>query len=264
MVTALACLAYLVYHDATPEATVNGMIDALNARDWKGVFSRFEGANVDQVAPAIQKMLPPGAQMPKLTIKITSLTITGDTATGPVSLGFQMGTQAPTTQEDEVHLHRTNGDWKIVDGKSLQSIFTQFGKIARDPSLMTKARDGAKRTVILSHMKQLALAMIMYTTDYDDKVSLTQASLKAKLLPYLKIDKVWLDADGKPLDVRINPALVGKKLTAVSKPDLCVMLSIGPKAKLQYFDDKTPIAFVDGHVKYLTKDAIAGIKWDLK
>lgn len=264
MVTALACLAYLVTRDSTPESTVQGMIDSLNKHDWKAVFTRFEGAKVDEVVASFDKLMStqPSA-MPKFSLKMTTLAITGDTASGSVSVGFQMGsTPNPTYQEDEVHLHRTSGDWKIVDGKSATGVFTELGKISRDPKMMQQSRDVAQRTVILSNLKQISLGILMYCNDHDDKLSLDQSTLKVRIEPYLKNAKIWIGPDGKPLNVRMNPALVGKPMTSVAEPAITVLLSIGPKDNLQYFDERTPIAFVDGHVKYMTKAALATVKWN--
>jgi hypothetical protein len=262
MVTALACLACLLTPDATPESTVKGVVDALNNHDWKGVFSRFEGAKLDLVVPQFTKLAGMNARIPKFFIKMTTLTTNGDMATGPVSVGTQEGTQTtPNYVDDEVHLHRVNGDWKISDGKTAQSMFTALGEISRNPEKLGMARDNARRTVILSDMKQIGLAVLMFANDFDDKLSFTQSTMKAKLQPYLKNDKLWVGPDGKPLDVRINPAWVGKSMTAVSQPANCVMLSIGPKDKLQYFDGQTPIVFMDGHAKFLTSAAAKNIMW---
>lgn len=263
MVTVLACMACLLTRDSTPESTVQGMFDALNKHDWKGVFSRIEGAKVDQVVPEFEKLASVPTSIPKFVLKMTTLTATGDSASGTVSIGTEMGVGAnsPTFQEDEVHLHRTNGDWKIVDGKGKNSLFSQLGQIARDPSKMQQSRDAAQRTVILSNLKQIALGIMMYLNDHDDRFSIKQATLKASLNPYIKSDKVWVGPDGKPLDVRLNPALVGKAMSSVPEPANCVLLTIGPKENLRYFQDRTVVAYVDGHVKLVSRGAVASLKW---
>ncbi|MDR3692622.1 MAG: hypothetical protein P4L46_24795 [Fimbriimonas sp.] len=262
MVTAFVCLACLVTRDATPESTVQGVFDSLNKHDWKAVFTRFEGAKVDVVVPIFEKLAADNAAMPKFILKMTTLTTTGDNASGPVSVGFQMGTsRSPNFLEDEVHLHRTAGDWKIVDGKGTQSIFTQLGQVARDPKKMNQTRSSAQKTVILSNMKQIALGVLMYANDNNDKIALDQSNLKARIAPYLRNANLWKGPDGKLLDVRLNPSLFGKSMTAVAEPAQCVMLSIGPKDKLQYFEGQTIIAFVDGHVKLLKKEGLSILKW---
>ena len=263
MVSVLVGIVCLLARDKTPDATVQGVVDSLNKRDFKAVFSRFDGAKVDDAAAVMAKLVSSQRGFPKFLIKLETFTETGDTATGKVSVGYQApnSTEESPYTPDEVHLKRTAGDWKIVDGNGKGSFFTQLGMISKDPSVLSKAQGDAKVTVVLSDMKQIALAVIMFTSDFDDKVAFDQSNMKAKLAPYLKNDKIWNDADGKPMDVRINPALVGKKMTSVSQPANCVLLSIGPKDKLVYVGGKTPIAFLDGHVKYYTKETISTVKW---
>ncbi len=262
MVATLACLVCLFGREASPESTVTGFFADLNHHNWKGVFSRYEGAKVDKAVELITKLATPSNAMPKFTFKLGVMTVSGESASGPVKVGMQMHSSQPMYTDDVVRLHRIGGDWKIIEGNSTQSIFTQLSQVARDPSEMLKSSHvAADRTIILSNLKQISLGIIMFTTDNNEKLSFGQAAMKGKLFPYIKNNKVWLKADGKPLDVQLNPNLVGKDLTKIDEPTKCVLLSIGTKSKLEYFGDRTPIAFVDGHVKYMTKAMIATLKW---
>ena len=261
MVTALACFACFAFYDSTPEATVNGVIDGINKHDWKAVFSRFEDAKLDQVVAQFEKLNGVPNAIPKFSVKIESLPISGDTAKGKVTISSQMnGTPTPEI-EDEVQLHLTKGDWKVVGGSGKNSLFSQLAMIAKSPEKMQGSRDAATRTVILSNLKQLALGVMLYTDDHDDKMTLDQASLKKKLAAYLKNEKTWSGPDGKLLDVQFNPNLVGKSLASVAEPANTVLLSLGTKDKLQMFGNETPIAFVDGHCRYMAKEALGKLKW---
>jgi beta-lactamase regulating signal transducer with metallopeptidase domain len=249
-------------HDTTPEATVQGMVDALNKHDWNGLFSRIEGARIDEAVATLKKVDTGKAEMPQITPKLSSVKITGDSATVQVNIRIAGGPNPPLPEQEEVTLHRVDGDWKISGvGEGKRGLFSQLVMVARDPKMMAVARASAGRTVVLSNMKQIALAVIMYSGDHNDKFALTQATLKSAVKPYLRNDKLFVDPDGKPLDVRFNSNLTGKSELEIAAPAETVLLSLGPKGSLQFTDDKTIIAYADGHVKFVTKNGVAQLKW---
>ena len=264
MVSVFIGLVCLRYHDATPEATIQSVVDSLNRQDWKGVFSRFELAKVDEASAVATKLIKQDPNFPKFAVKLKAPVITGDDAKVPVSIGMSgkaAGDNEPF-RDEVICLHQVAGDWKVVEGGSAVGFFSEFGRLARDPQVFARqSASASSRTVILSKMKQIALAVLMFANDHDDKYALNQASFKAKLNPYIRNDKIWLGPDGKMLDIRLNPFLVGKNSTSIAEPARCVLLTLGPKSKLVYDTDVTPIAFVDGHVKLLKKEAIPTLKW---
>jgi hypothetical protein len=118
--------------------------------------------------------------------------------------------------------------------------------------------------VVLSHLKQIGLSVIMFINDHDDIYALDQATLKAKTAKFMRGMDVWVDADGKPLDVRINPAILGKSMTVVANPASTVMLSLGPKDNLQFMGESTAVVFCDGHAKFVGRTGVASLGWKLK
>ena len=262
MLTTLIGIALFIRRDATPQATVQGALDAFNKRDWVGFFSRFDSAKPTEAAKVLTEALKSSPTVPTLNYKFGTLTMTGDNATVPVTFDIQVpNVKEFQHAEDSAILKKSGDDWKIVSGSSASMLFSQFSTIAQDPSKMMPARAAAKSTVLLSNIKQLALAVIMHATDHEDKYALTQAGLRKALLVYTKSDKLWSDADGKPLDIQINPNILGKKDSSFSAPTTTVMLSIGSKGKLVYKDGKTPVAFLDGHVKYIVPAGEKLLTW---
>jgi prepilin-type processing-associated H-X9-DG protein len=264
MVSVIVGLLCLRYRDATPETTVQAVIDSLNSSDWKGVFSRFEGAKVDEAVAVLTKLVKQDPNFPKFTIKIKTPIITGTDATLPVSVGISDKARPGSEpfKDEQVTLRETSGDWKVVSSGNAQGFFSQLSQLAKDPNSLGKADASARsKTLVLSKMKQISLAILMYTSDHNDKYSVDQATLKAKLNPYIKNDQIWIGPDGKPLDFQFNPSLIGKPLSSVKAPAQCVLLTLGPKSKLKYDNDVTPIAFVDGHVKTFHKEMISTLQW---
>ena len=254
-----------VKKDATPIETVKSVLSDLNKHDWKAVFGHFEGAKIDQAAAGLAKIASdPKNPVPDFVLKSVSLTSSsGDSAIGRVIFAFspKLGGAKLADQNDEVHFHRTNGDWKITDGKNINNFFDQLARMATDPATLGQAREAARRTVILSNLKQISLGVVIYANDYNDVLSLNQSNIKSKIHPYTKTDKLWLDTDGKPLDVQFNPALSGKKMSSFSSPSTTVMLSIGKQGHLVYYGKSTPVAFLDGHVKFVSQADAAKLQW---
>jgi len=101
----------------------------------------------------------------------------------------------------------------------------------------------------------------MYTSDHDGKFTFSSTTLKAKLFPYVKTNEVFKGPDGKPLALVFNANLAGKRQSDLSRPAETVLLTLGPKDKLVFTDNVTPIAFADGHVKYLTRPQLSILRW---
>lgn len=249
--------------DSTPEATVKSLFAAMNAGDWKGVFRRIDGAKVDQAVAMFNKLRGQNVLFPKLTPNLSPTQMTGDTAT--IQLTIDLGTSGTpgkmTREKDVVTLRQKDGDWLVVTGSLKEGFFDQIIMVSKDPKLMERARTSAHRTTVLSNMKQLALGCIMYAADNKDKFNIGQATLKSAISQYIRNEKVWLGPDGKPLDIRLNPQIIGKSTAEIKDPTQCVLLSIGPKGHLVFADDKTVIAFCDGHVKVVGRDAAATLSW---
>lgn len=116
--------------------------------------------------------------------------------------------------------------------------------------VFSQAKLAAKRTVALSHMKQLGLAGLMYTNDYDDHFPPTMDSaLDAKpyLYPYASKDEpdaifVSVNPDGG--SILGNGQLAGRSDVQVKEPANTVM----------FYDEKPwdrrgMACYVDGHAK---------------
>jgi len=204
----------------------------------------------------------PNMQLGKMTMEIVEMHAADDTATANVRFNLQERPSLPGHEvTDEIRLTRTAGDWKIVGGNGAVSSFTQFVMAGQHPEQITMARGAAKRTQILSNMKQIAVGMLIFANDYDDKLAFNQETMHQKLKPYLRTDALWKGPDGEDLDVRINPSVVGKVTSKIESPAECVMLTLGPKDKLVFMDGRTPVAFVDGHVKYFNRDQVSLLHW---
>jgi hypothetical protein len=123
--------------------------------------------------------------------------------------------------------------------------------------VFTQARKAAQRTVEMSRMKRLNVCLLLYATDYDDKLPPVMdnlASLKPYLRPFAAIRNAGDDSPdvlSTPLpsggEVIGNKLLAGKSIDEVDDQRSTVMLYDSKP-----FLNKNIVGYVDGHVTTVT------------
>jgi hypothetical protein len=104
----------------------------------------------------------------------------------------------------------------------------------------------------LSHIKQIGIALMMYTQDYDEVLPPMQSTkqLKPFLYPYLKSNSVWLLPYYDNVSYAINPKLSQKSLAEFESPSETIWL-YEPFAP--YNNEIRAVSFLDGHAKGVQK-----------
>jgi hypothetical protein len=112
--------------------------------------------------------------------------------------------------------------------------------------VFAQAKWSAKKVQTLSNMKQLSLAMIMYTTDFDDKFPPTMDSalaVKPFVEAYAKNDGIFLSLHPEGSELLGNGKLAGKASQNILRPaDTLMFYDEKP------WQDKLLAAYTDGHV----------------
>ena len=126
------------------------------------------------------------------------------------------------------------GQWQAMSTAILAPVFAQ-------------SKESAKKTATLSNAKQLALGMLMYSSDYDDVMPYAQSTAAVKYVeaPYLKNNELWKSLNPKGGEFRFNMALAGVSLTEVPEP-ANTPLFFEPNA---WPDGTRVVAYTDGHAK---------------
>lgn len=110
----------------------------------------------------------------------------------------------------------------------------------------------SKKVAALSNMKQLGLAMIMYSTDYDDMMPYVQdtKSAFAVTYPYMKNRELTKSLNPSGGRVLMNMAVAGVSSTEIEDVAGTVM----------FYDEKPwpdgtrPVVYCDGHAKTLSQE----------
>ena len=250
-------LAGLVYARAQqgPVDTVNQFLERLAKNDLTGAASLIEGSRPPQNMGNVPST--------GLSFRVKSSRTFGDEKETIVVVDLDVvspgGTRAVT---DVFRLRQIDGQWRIL----AESVRNENGlppsimaMILKDSTPVRQAQTAAKKTVCLSHVKQLALGTIMYAGDYDDVLP-DASKWRASVSPYLKNDSVFhCPEDPRPAKVssyRMNPALSRKSLAKIGRPAETVMILEADGAEF------TPrhagmgsVGFTDGHAKVVTADA---------
>jgi hypothetical protein len=119
-----------------------------------------------------------------------------------------------------------------------------------------KADTAALKSASISNLKQIGLAMLMYSQDYKETLPpMSDAGqTKVKLMPYVKNEKIFVQPDTKDL-YRPNPALSRKKLADVAAPaETVAFYEPNP------MDGTRGAVFVDGHAKRIPEAEWAKVK----
>lgn len=134
------------------------------------------------------------------------------------------------------------------------ALLTTLGAMAFAYSPQQTPKDKAEASICLSNMKQLNLAMMMYTQDYDNTLPPLKdnAHVQKVLFPYLKNKSLYTCSTTKTA-YQVNSALTSKKtrkgqvikLTTILNPAQTVIFyETKPHA-----DGQRSVGYLDGHAK---------------
>lgn len=155
-------------------------------------------------------------------------------------------TPAPIFTESWIETGRVT-QWSPRPGLTKAAILSVFGNSGRSGDMP------ADRSTALSNVKQVALALLIYSTDNDDRFPKADSSAKARALthPYTKSDELWQTPGGTR--VLYNVALSGVSSTSLSDPAATLLVWEEKPAS----DGTRAIAFTDGHAKRVSES-----EWD--
>ncbi len=250
-----------------PEDAVKAFVAALNAKDDKAaqalVFMDATASTSD-----VLKQLP-------LTFTATDYKAT---MTEPylAVVSYKLSTKSetgipPSTNDvaDQVSVLAVGGKWKILPGRiafgsgSEASLGTMVSVMGMSEGF-AKAKTAAQATSSLSNAKRIALGVIMYAGDCDDRYPLATNTIDG-IMPYLK-NRDLFTSPGDPkgsVSYSFNEKVLGTSAVAVTSPATTVLLYEGKDHKLNFaHDGKAAVAFCDGHAKLYTEEESKTLNWD--
>lgn len=256
--------AVIASSQATPEQALRGMVEAWNSKNLPKAAGFVVGGNPRADFSEFLQLM--GNRWPKLTV--SGVKVDGAAPTRK-TLRYQIKIEdqgAPAPQQESAQAVMVNGKWLIQpsDTHQQKAVIPELAYILRSPKIASDAKANAKATACLSNLKQLALAALMFASDYDDRFAFGSKSAQDSLLPYHKYPGLWTcpeDPKGTQ-SYTFNANLTNVLLSKIKDPAKTVMVYEGSANKLRFrHDGKAGVAFADGHAKRVTAAESKTLVW---
>jgi prepilin-type processing-associated H-X9-DG protein len=158
-----------------------------------------------------------------------------------------------------VDLIETYAKWNGLTGSAKNDAIVQM------TSQASRARENARRSSCQSNLKQVALGMMQYIQDYDERTPPTKNWIDV-LQPYVKSEQIFICpsvTDPKGYGYAYNSNFAQKNFAAVRSPSLTAAIyettvlkrnafGTGDNRAYRHFDGSN-YAYADGHVKWIKK-----------
>ncbi|MBI5708255.1 MAG: hypothetical protein HZC36_14830 [Armatimonadetes bacterium] len=266
----LACLAAAGFQGAsTPERSLNEFAAAFVAGDFAKAVTYVVGGKLDpqmsMMANAIKQQGP--------TLKLSKMAVkrNGDKATVNVTVTMGSRQGGSHTEVEDVPMKLVGGKWLIVPAsgadpgagrKPIQGMAQMLSQGMRP--LFQEAKSRAMSTTALSNVKQLAVATIMYSSDYDDKYPPTVGGWHKAIFPYCKNERLFKAPGdkGQGDSFALNAYVAGKSYSRMAMPSDVVMVYQGKGQKLAFDQTgRAAVAFCDGHARLVDREAAKKLRW---
>lgn len=259
----LASLARAEADLSTPEKTIESFAAALNdGKSDDGLACVLNSRRTESTDEFFDSVKTSGL---RLELKVVKVKIDGDNASATVRVTTTNGLSRKETNEELVALSRTGDKWQIKamflsDGRAM--INNLAIGVARSDLVIKQIREAKLKAECIGQIKQLALAFLMRSTDYDDRLPPKADSWKKAVQPYIQDIKILtcpLDRSGT-ISYSYNHNIAGK--CTVELDLLTVLVYEGSKGKLNFrHGGKAAVAFVDGSARMVTPEEAKKLKW---
>jgi len=270
----------------SPEETIGQFLNACSSGALPFITDLVEGVNLNNPSsPAIQKAV--NASLGNFVLDAENIKTSPDgqnpgLITATFTLDFRdyaMGFRIQ--QNDSVQLKRhfiragiagaDNEYWSIVPGNPQKYFYStndqRSGFTEKLATLIAYPKQMLPQIYLHQsevQLKQLGLAFVMFTQDYNERIDVTQEDFKKRLTPYMKNASIFTAPDD-PLGTtsfNINPNIVGLPMSAFTDVDDTVAFYLGKDQKLDFrYDGLSPVCFLDGHVEAVTPEEAKNLQW---
>jgi prepilin-type processing-associated H-X9-DG protein len=239
----------------TPEGCVRAFLDALSAKDVGKAMGLIAGGKT--IAPGTPNML---TQAPGLTYQLKSAKTFGEGDDVVVTAELGLASDSSAVINDVFHLKKVDGHWRIVPLNIVgqtppPSLIAAI--LAMTAAPQSSAATASSSTVCISNMKQLALAGIMYSNDYDDRLPASD-NWKSVEMPYIKNTSIFHcpdDPRAGAVSYRMSDFISRALMSKIAEPAATVLDYEGQDGYLvARHTNRGSVAYTDGHAKLVSPD----------
>jgi hypothetical protein len=259
----------------SPEAAVRSFVEAVNRLDTGGA-NCLVGGKIDRDLNTWVERARKSGETLRITVVSITPQLNGDTATVAVSEELSNGREKQQFDET-VSLRHTADGWKIVppteaelealtkgNDKNPHALATLAVIYTHPAKMLAHEHQMAADVACRSNLKQLATAVLVFMQDNDDKFPAKAAAFVTTVWPYVKTDDIFHcpAVDGKVVTYSMNPQLQGKRMTAVRKPELTVLLYEGKNGTLNFrHNGRAMVAMANGKVIQVNATEAKRLRW---
>ncbi|RYG37453.1 hypothetical protein EON81_06680 [bacterium] len=248
----------------TPEGALKDFAAALNRKDVPAAVKLIDGADPKADRRPITQYI---TNTKGFNIELGPIRREGKRLFTDVKF-ISLSPEPMKVEGDTIDVVQRGEEWFLVPGSSMsdnKSILGALTAALKDDSLARQAAVVSKKTQALSNLKQIAIGTILLANDNKEVFTLNGKNARTAISPYIKNNSLFKDPGTGRNDVyTFNALLANVSMNTVKSPAETVMWSIGPKGSLLFpYGEKnqTLIAYVDGHIKMVGREAAAKLRW---
>jgi len=195
-------------------------------------------------------------------LEVEKSTVEGELAIVEIKITWKTRNAGGESSE-RVVLRRIDNEWKLLAGDQFLGLVARVaGGDSAALEAFESSRARAREISCLSNGKQLALAVLMRTQDYDEVMP--PKDWVPAVFPYFKNRSMLtcpLDTAGR-VTYSFNAALAGKSLAIFQWPADTVAVYEGANGVLDFrHGGKAMVGFVDGHCKMIDAREARTLRW---
>lgn len=231
----------------------------------RAFLAHLEAGNVGAAAAMVSGATDPGQVSPvgarDFSYKVKAARVYGDDQEAVVVLDLDASNGQETQPiTDTFRLVKVNGVWKIHANSFITTMPSPslLASAFVSSPVMNQAKEASKKTACLSNVKQLALATMLYASDYDDHFP-DANKWRSSIMPYTKNQETFRcpeDKSGNPSSYRMNPRMSKLSVVSLSDPAGTVLIFEGDATGfVPRHAGAGNVAFTDGHAKAIAAAA---------
>jgi prepilin-type processing-associated H-X9-DG protein len=249
----------------TPEATVRAFLSAIEKSDLKAASVFVHGSKYDA------RYAPVAATLRRQAMKFEISGFIGKEIEGAFAATFKLTIDQEGRKQElpaqTLKLRKAGGMWKILSGPwpAEPSVSTQIESLATllaHPEAMSPSQPAPSRPACVTQLKKIGVAIMLLAKENGDKILVSNATLKTKLVPYLKDASLFRCSAAEGSAYTFNDNLKGASLGKLTAPARTVLVYEGTTGKLAYrHDGRSVLLFADGHVRQVTPEEAKKLVW---
>ncbi len=252
---------------STPAKTIETFAKAFEQGDAKTAVACVKGGKLN--AFATQMLARFVRDEYRFKVSVSGVKNAGLKASTSVATSVTSKTwTSPKKLKDQVLLVKQSGKWLIVPapGSNVSESFVNpAAEILSNPErIEDDAKQAIKAAECLRNIKQLAIAILMFTGDNDDYLRFTAVNWLNKVRPYAQEPFSYtcpLDKSGT-FSYSLNANVAGKSTVSIKNVMQTVLLYEGKNGKLTFrHRGRACVAFVDGSAKLVTPEEAKKLIW---